>query len=45
MALNKDMSVSPPSGFIGRSKGDTIQADYGPYDGERLLRLIRPAEE
>jgi hypothetical protein len=41
MALNKDMSVSPPSGFIGRSKGDTVQAD----DGERLLRLIRPAEE
>jgi hypothetical protein len=31
MALTKTISVSPPSGCIGRSKGDTIQADYGPY--------------
>jgi hypothetical protein len=31
MALTKTISVSPPSGFIGRSKGDTIQADDGPY--------------
>jgi hypothetical protein len=30
MALTKTISVSPPSGFIGRSKGDTIEADYGP---------------
>jgi hypothetical protein len=31
MALTKTISVAPPSGFIGGAKGDTIQADDGPY--------------